>query len=276
MEKHQALWHSLEMTEISMDQIRAYEKDGVVCLRGVFDQYWIDLITSGIEASIETPGPHGENYNPDGSAFFGDLDMWQRHKEFREFVLDSPSAELVARLMGSIKVNFFYDQLLVKEPGSESATPWHQDQPYWAISGRQVSSIWMPVDPVRSDSSLEFVAGSHQWGIEYNPRHFKDQSPYEDTGLPPMPDIEANRSSYSILSWDVEPGDCIVFQAMMIHGAKGNACSQTRRRILSTRWAGDDARYCVRQGETAIPTFESNLVHGDKFSGELFPQVWPR
>jgi len=63
---------------------------------------------------------------------------------------------------------------------------------------------------------------------------------------------------------------------MMVHGAKGNASTNTRRRVLSTRWAGDDARYCVRKGETAIPTFETTLSHGDQFSGELFPQAWPR
>jgi ectoine hydroxylase-related dioxygenase (phytanoyl-CoA dioxygenase family) len=264
------------MATISKEQYLAYEDDGVVCLRDVFDQHWIDLVAQGINEAIKSPGPHGENYNPDASAFFGDLDMWQRHHEFREYVLNSPAAELVAQLMQSTRVNFFYDQLLVKEPGAETATPWHQDQPYWAISGRQVCSIWMPVDPVSAESSLEFVAGSHRWGQEFNPQHFKDQSPYEDTGLPPMPDIEARRSDYQILSWDLEPGDCIVFQAMIVHGAKGNYSVDTRRRVLSTRWAGDDARYCIRRGETAIPTFPVELNHGDKFSGELFPEVWPR
>jgi ectoine hydroxylase-related dioxygenase (phytanoyl-CoA dioxygenase family) len=264
------------MIGISDDDIRAYQEDGVVCLRGVFNQYWLELVERGIAASIKSPGPHGENYNPHGSAFFGDLDMWQRHDEFRDYVLNSPAAELVGSLMKSRQVNFFYDQMLVKEPGSESLTPWHQDQPYWAISGRQVSSIWMPVDPVGKESSLEFIAGSHRWGIEYNPKHFKDQSPYEDTGLPHMPDIEGDRSKYSVKSWDLEPGDCIAFQAMIVHGAKGNRSTTTRRRVLSTRWAGDDARYCVRQGETAIPTFKTDLSHGDKFNGELFPQIWPR
>jgi ectoine hydroxylase-related dioxygenase (phytanoyl-CoA dioxygenase family) len=263
------------MTNISEQEIHSYQVDGAVCLRNIFETRWIELVRKGIAAAIKTPGPSGENYNPKGPGFFGDLDMWQRHDEFRRFILDSPAAGVVARLMSSERVNFFYDQMLVKEAGSESATPWHQDQPYWAISGKQVSSIWMPVDSVGKDICLEFVAGSHLWGKEFNPKHFSDQSPYEGTGLPAMPNIESNRENFTILSWELEPGDCIVFQAMMVHGAAANTSSASRRRVLSTRWAGDDARYCVRPGETAIPTFETDLKHGEKFTGPLFPEVWP-
>ena len=28
---------------------------------------------------------------------------------------------------------------------------------------------------------------------------------------------------YELLGWDMEPGDCLVFQAMIVHGAAGNA-----------------------------------------------------
>ncbi len=263
------------MVQVTPQQIETYEKEGVVCLRNVFDSYWVDLVKRGIAAAIEAPGPNGENYNPDGSAFYGDLDMWQRHDEFEQFVLESPAAKLVSQLMKSRRVNFFYDQMLVKEPGATTPTPWHQDQPYWAISGRQVCSIWLPVDPVSKRTSLEFVAASHRWDLEFNPRHFSDNSPYEGTGLPTMPDIDADPVKYSILSWEVEPGDCIVFQAAMVHGAKGNDSDKRRRRVLATRWSGDDARFCVRPGETAIPTFETGLAHGDKFGGPLFPEVFP-
>lgn len=70
------------MINISERQIHSYQEDGVVCLRKVFDDHWIELVRKGIAAAIKTPGPSGENYNPDGPAFFVDLDMWQRHDEW--------------------------------------------------------------------------------------------------------------------------------------------------------------------------------------------------
>jgi len=138
--------------------------------------------------------------------------------------------------MGSRSVNFFFDQVIVKEPGTVQRTPWHQDLPYWAVKGSQICAIWLALDPVAAENSVEYVLGSHRWGTEYSPSHFADGSLYEGTGLPPLPDIDAHRSEYQICSWDIEPGDCLVFHAMMVHGAAGNNSLAHRRRAVSTRW----------------------------------------
>ncbi|WP_084421581.1 phytanoyl-CoA dioxygenase family protein [Henriciella litoralis] len=251
-----------------------YDRDGVCILRGIFDRPWLDLVERAIDEALRHPGPDAERYGPAGAErFFGDLDMWTRQESFRDFILKSPAGKLAGLIMGSSTSTFFYDQMLVKEPGTQQRTPWHQDQPYWAVSGRQVCSIWLPVDSVPKDVALEFVAGSHNWGQAYNPAHFADGSPYDGTGLPELPDIEAARDNYDILSWDVEPGDCLIFQAMLVHGAPANP-KAGRRRVLSTRWLGDDARYTVPKGEVAIPTTKPDLADGAPYSGALYPTVW--
>lgn len=251
-----------------------YARDGVCVLRGVFAPAWIETVAEGVRQALDAPGPHGERYGPAGAErFFGDLDMWTRLDPFRDFVMNSPAAEIAGRTMGSSTATFLYDQMLVKEPGSQQRTPWHQDQPYWAVSGFQVCSIWMPLDPVPSEVSLEFVRGSHRWDQTFNPTHFADGTPYAGTGLPSLPDIEADRSAYDIVSWDLEPGDCVVFQAMLVHGAPANP-SAGRRRVLSTRWLGDDARYEKHAGEIAIPTDSSGLVEGEAYGGPRHPCVW--
>ena len=134
-------------------------------------------------------------------------------------------------------------------------------------------SIWVALDPIPKQSALEYIRGSHLWS-EFNPQHFTDHSPYAGTDLPSLPDIESSRDDYDIMRFDMRPGDALVFQAMMVHGAPGNASNQHRRRAYSTRWLGDDARYCVRRGEVAVPTFETPFKGGDRFSGENFPLVF--
>lgn len=251
----------------------AYGRDGIVCLRAMFDSGWIAFMRDWVERAMAAPGPHAEEYAPGGGGrFFGDLDIARRHDGFRRFVAESPAAEIAGRVMGAAKVNFFYDQLLVKEPGTAERTPWHQDQPYWAVAGRQVCSIWLPFDPVSAETCVEYVAGSHLWQ-EFSPYHFKDGTPYRGTGLPPLPDIEAGRDRLDIRRYALEPGDCLVFQAMIVHGAPGNR-GATRRRALATRWTGDDARYCVRSGEVAIPTRDPGLKHGDVMDCADFPVLW--
>ena len=64
--------------------------------------------------------------------------------------------------------------ILVKEPNTRQRTPWHQDQPYYNIEGSQNVSMWIPVDPVAREATLEFVAGSHL-GPWLMPRTFMDQ-----------------------------------------------------------------------------------------------------
>jgi len=265
----------MNSTPVASGDVATYERDGVVCLRQVFPPGWIDFLRDAVDVAMADPGPYAEEYaKPGGGRFFGDLELAGRHEAFMRFAMESPAAEIAGRVMQSHRINFFYDQLLVKEPGANERTPWHQDQPYWAVAGRQVCSIWLPLDPVTRETCVEYVAGSHAWP-EFSPYHFADGTPYEGTGLSQLPDIEAERERHRIVSFAMEPGDCLVFQAMIVHGAPPNH-SSNRRRALATRWTGDDARYCVRPGKVGIPTEDPGLNHGDLMDCERFPLVWSR
>ncbi len=259
---------------IDREEREAYERDGVVCLEAIFPLEWIDFLSGAVEEAMRTPGRNAEEYTPRGGTgrFFGDLELFDRLEGFRRFALESPAAEIAGRIMGATRVNFFYDQLLVKEPGTQERTPWHQDQPYWAVSGYQVASVWLPLDPVPRSAAVEYVRGSHRWP-EFSPYHFSDGTPYRETGLQPLPDIEAERDRHGIVRFAMEPGDCLVFQAMIVHGAPGNPTPR-RRRALATRWTGDDARFRRRAGEVAIPTEDPGLEHGAPLTCERFPLVW--
>ena len=266
--------HKEPLRDVSISERNEYAVNGVVCLRGMFDKAWINWLSDAFELAIQSPGPHSEEYTPEGNSgrFFTDLEMWQRLDSFKVFVFDSPAAKIAKQTMGSNRVNFFYDQMFVKQEHTEEWTPWHQDQPYWAVTGKEICSVWVPLDPIKKDSSLNFIQGSHHWSA-HNPHHFGDDTPYEGTGLPELPDIENSLDSYEIVSWNINPGDCLVFQGMIVHGAYGNSSSKFPRRALATRWCGDDARFFRREGEVAIPTTETGLKNGDLLDCDLFPRI---
>ena len=105
--------------------------------------------------------------------FHGNVRLWETDGELRRFCLDGPLPALAASLLGAGKVNLFYDQLFVKEPGTENRTRWHNDLPYWPVRGSQIMSFWIPLDTVTVDSgALEFIPGSHAWGTWYQPETF--------------------------------------------------------------------------------------------------------
>ncbi len=269
--------HDNSGTLVGSDDIDAFARDGVVCIRGLLDAAWIERMIGAIDRIEHNPGPFRERYNPDSSGvFFSEKFMWTFDPDFRAFIFDSPAAGVAGRLMGATKINVFYDHLMVKEPGADSPTPWHQDLNYWPAEGRQICSMWMAFDTVRLDNGgLEFVRGSHLGKARYQPFDFRGDGAMETDEFAPLPDIENHREDYDIVSWDLEPGDAVVFHALILHSARANATADRRRRALSTRWAGDDMRYIERK-KTIRLLYDPGLAPGDPLDCELFPVVWPR
>ncbi len=85
-----------------------------------------------------------------------------------------------------------------------------------------------------------------------------------------------SRGDYEILGWELAPGDCIVFHALAVHGAPGNLSAENRRRAVSLRLTGDDARFARRDGYMSPPFPEVTLRPGEAMDCDSFPVVWPR
>ena len=263
---------------ISEQITRAFESDGVICLRGVFSEQWISDLAQGVAENFEHPGPYSTQYTPSGQpgGFYDDYCNWQRIEAYRDFVFNSPAAELVGQLMRSDTVRIYHEHVLVKEPGTLEKTPWHHDLPYYGLEGRQLCSLWLPLDPVALEACPEFVAGSHRWGKRFVPRLFvshQNYAPVQDHYLQ-VPDIDAHRDNYEIKSWALEPGDCIVFHMLTLHGAPGTAGQVGRRRGFSTRWMGDDATFAERPWPTSPPFKGVDLAVGAPMEHPEFPCVW--
>jgi ectoine hydroxylase-related dioxygenase (phytanoyl-CoA dioxygenase family) len=264
------------LPKLTEDEVAGYRHDGVLCLRGAFAD-WVEPLRRGVERNIAEPGPVATEHKLDDGKgrFFEDYCNWERIPEYRDFVLNSPSAAFVGQLTGSQRVQIFHEHVLVKEPGTTKATVWHHDLPYYCVQGHQNASIWLALDPVPRAVCPRFVAGSHLWGKLYYPRLFDDGSnyDYEDAGYETVPDIDAAPEDYEILSWELAPGDAIVFNFLTLHGAPGNA-SGSRRRGFATRWLGDDMRFAERYGTTSPPYPGIGLGDGDPLREDWFPVVW--
>ena len=259
--------------------IDAFARDGAVCLRGLLSPDEVALLRQGIDANIAAPSPRAKVASrPDDPGFFiEDFCCWQDNAAYRRFIFDSPLAAAAARLMQSRTVRLYHDHMLTKEPGTRQRTPWHQDQPYYNVEGRQNISFWIAVDPVRRHSTLEFVAGSHR-GPWLMPRSFMDQQArwFPEGSLQDLPDIEAARERFPIFGWAVEPGDVIAFHMLSLHASAG-VDGDTRRRVFSVRMLGDDATHAPRAWVTSppFPGLAERLPAGAPMHDDaLFPLLW--
>ncbi len=254
-------------------EIEALRQDGVICAPQVLSQAWVDRIAIGIEGTQSAPSALGEILSLKDRGFFADLFMWLENDDFRHIVFSSPLARLAQQVLDSPTVTHWYDQLFLKEPGSDVPTPWHHDLTFWPISGDQIVSIWIPIDSVTSESSgLEFVRGSHRWTNRFKAITPDYNSYMVNPELEDMPDIDSNRDEYDLLSWDLEPGDVLIFHPLVVHGSSGNSSSNMMRRALASRWVGADVVYDPKPHTMPLPR-NHGLDPGDRLGGPIFPTV---
>ena len=278
--------------EISSEEINTYQKDGVVLLEAIFDSDWIDLLKQGLDSNCRNPTQRARVWDRDaeGRTMFWDSQAWQGIEEYRQFVFDSPAAEVAGRLLKAREINFFFDAVFVRSPGTQFSTPWHQDEPYWSIEGYDTCTIWMPLVPVKKQSALAYVPGSHLNNRIFDQYNFGNLNPDAKTDVDQVnfsgiseasiPDIDANPEQYGVVSWDMQPGDCVAFNSRILHGGSGKLGKDEDLQVFTSKWLGDDARIKFREcgmdpDHSAIMT-ERGLKPGDRPGTDLYPKIWNR
>jgi ectoine hydroxylase-related dioxygenase (phytanoyl-CoA dioxygenase family) len=263
---------------VSQEQVEAFARDGVVCIRGALDAAEVVEAAEAIESVLADPGPLAQvaSGDDDPGRFFEDFRRWTEIDAIGRLARHSRVPEIAAALLASSQVRLYHDHVLVKEGGTAQRTPWHQDQPYYNVDGRGVSA-WIPVDPVPEAGCLELVAGTHR-GPWLMPRTFLrgEARWFPEGSLEELPDIEADRDAFDIKRYEMQPGDAIFFDFLTVHGAPGFPFAG-RRRVLSLRYLSDEARHAPRRWRTS-PPFEGladELPDGAPLDHPLFPVVWP-
>ena len=254
-------------TVLTPDQIKEYQTNGAVCIKQLLTADTITLLRQGIELNLQQLSSRAKiaSQPDDPGMFVEDFCNWSTNPHYKNFIFDSILGKVAAQLMQSTASRLYHDHLLVKEPHTRQATPWHQDQPYYNINGMQNCSMWIPVDPVSRYSTLEFIAGSHL-GPWLMPRTFMDNQAkwFPEGSLQELPDIESAREQFPIIGWEVNPGDVVCFHMLTLHSARG-VTGDLRRRVFSLRFLGDDITHAPRPWTTS-PDFTGLL-------NELSPDV---
>lgn len=253
--------------------LQDFEEKGAAVLRGVFGD-WVEILQNGIAANMADPAPNARIYTGEngGGRFFVDYCNWQRFDDYRNFIFKSPAAAIGAELMNSRSVQLFHEHVLVKEAATGVPTPWHQDAPYYCVSAAKTLSLWVPLDPVPRETTLEFISGSHKWDKFYRPQRFNSEPLNANDGLEDIPDINGNRDQYDIIAWALEPGDALAFDYRTIHGAPANTNPASERRAFSLRLLGDGARFRRQDGLVTSPPFpDITLKDGDPLVADEFP-----
>lgn len=261
---------------VSEQEIAQYQRDGAILIKGFLTAEEQKLLEQGVEESRHNPGKRSTRAsNPEGQGeTFLETFPHQNSPSLKQLLDTGRIPEIAAKMMRASSAQLILDQIFYKEKGHIIPTPWHQDTPYLRVRGDDMIRVWVTADFSPKNLTLKIIRGSHRWNVIYSARlGGKDATALKKAeegkmitmsndapSGPIIPDIEKYSDSFDILTWDVEPGDALIFNGNMLHAAGGADNYPSKRRAYTSMWGGPQLQYIVPP-DNALPTLaEINRV----------------
>ena len=271
---------------LTRSEIYQFNKDGAIFIKGKFDVKWIEKLKKGIERDINNPSPRFKSHTLEKGvpAYLEDYWTWDLVPEFKDFVFNSPYAKIAAELMSAKKINLVMDNWFLRQGGSKSSTPFHQDISYFDMDGT-MCVLWLPLQPTGKNEGVVWVKGSHLWNKLFLRVLFKDGHKVEGKEciingkkyeLPP--DILGNKDKYEFLQWDCELGDCVIFDMRTLHGTLSSSIPDKTLSRYTLRVAKEDAKISYIGDWTSYnyrkAMQDAGYKNGDSLGGKMFPVLY--
>jgi ectoine hydroxylase-related dioxygenase (phytanoyl-CoA dioxygenase family) len=269
---HRSFRMSKPLQPITQSHVAAYARDGAVCVRGMFSADWVTRMRAIAERIIIDPAKHGLVGPSQGETMASVCYMSRNDAELRNLILESPAGEIAGRIIGSHEIRLYHDHLFAKFPRSPKLMQWHIDATAWPVTGEMAPNLWIALTRVTAETGrIEFVAGHHRHLVDNNILYGFREGHWSG----PCPDFEKQRDNPALrfITWDLEPGDAVLFHPYTPHFSKGNDSPDQFRIALALRLFGDDVRWNPIEGKAHIPDV-TDMIPGERPSGPFFPVLW--
>ncbi|MFZ4506382.1 MAG: phytanoyl-CoA dioxygenase family protein [Fimbriimonas sp.] len=208
-------------TRLEPAQIQQYTEQGYTLFRQpVFAEDKFARLKAIFEENLAQYGPEG-------------LDVIHfRDARLLEFLLSDEILDLVEPVVGP-NIGLWSSHFICKPALTGKSTPWHEDSSYWngRVSTMEgICTVWLAIDPAFPENgSMAVIPGTHLNGF----------SEYEAV------DAEKNIFATQIredqfdesaaVYFTLDPNECSLHEARIIHGAKANT-SEHRRTGYTMRY----------------------------------------
>lgn len=236
---------------------------GATVVRRVFDTRGLARLRAFHDWCAEHPSPDAYSFagHPNlgdvaQGDMFADVENPAALPKLEELLATLSCGELLADLWNSQHVWCHGDETLRKEREAPR-TAWHQDSAYLPSVGEHWACFWIPFESLPRQYVLETVRGTHR-GPQYDGYQAHDPTLplWGDANAPPWPpapdihlDLERDSGAWQVLSWDLEPGDAIVFHPAALHGGAPTDGEVSIRHSTTLRFFGDAAYVRLLPGQ---------------------------
>ena len=238
------------LTRLTLEQRRAYERDGFVVVPGVFPREELEAIDREIDRLITLPGVEA---GPTRQGWI--YDVARRSEITGTFAEDE---RLLALIQDVVQpgIAIHSTKLVAKVPFSQDVCHWHQDEAFYLkpedpeTHSRARMSVWVPLqDATEENGCLWVVPGSHRWGIE-------DYTMVDYGTCRKKIDREAYANEHAV-SVPVPAGSAVLFTAWTWHHSKNNATDRVRRAFIVSYQEATLRRGAGEQWKVVRPAFDT-------------------
>lgn len=200
-----------------------------------------------------------------------DRQMWLNPHQlgeqwFWDFVNEPKLLDMIERQIGP-NILFWSGGGVSKPPHTGMEIKWHQDAPYWNVSGNHAGGVWIALDDVDEENgTMSVLPEWHMKGVL--PRGKDEDNDLFNEEIEPsaLPEnIEELKVSYTL-----KAGQMATHNVMLPHGSSPNLSDRWRRNIGLRYIAADavlgDKEYTSFKDGTPYPR-EFFLVRGEDVNG---------
>ena len=216
-------------TLFTPDQRAAYERDGFVMIRSLFDTEEIGILRAAIEHDPQLRESLYDRNDSEGKATR--MATWN-HPGDSVYGLAARSQRVVDTMEDMLggEVYHYHSKLTAKEPRVGGAWEWHQDYGYWYHNGcvyPYMASVMLALDhSTRENGCLQVLRGSHHAG-----RVDHGVLPGEQVGADPRR-VEQMLKQLELVYAEMSPGDGLFFHSNVMHRSDQNRSANRRWTVL--------------------------------------------
>ena len=269
--KTKEAWDEYKLSE---EQVNFFKENGYLANVKMLDEKQIEIIRSEIEelADPKHPGHHlfyefhsNESADP-STVLFHALGAWRIKPGLHDVLWNPRFLVAASQLLGDVPVRFWHDQLFCKPPKKGGVVAWHQDYSYWTRT-KPVAHLtcWCGLDDsTKENGCLQYVPGSHRWGLLDKPELAGDLMGIENYLTPEQ------KKEFKPVPVETKAGEAIFHHPVTLHGSGENKSNRPRRAFVINVFADGVVSDSNDELLTGVPPVKK----GEKMQGQFFPLIY--
>jgi len=263
-----------EQYKLSQDQIDFFNEYGFLGGVKMLDEKQIERLRNELDGLTDPASPghelfyefHSNESSDTNTVLFHALGAWRIAPGYHDVLWNPRFLMAASQLLGNVPVRFWHDQLFYKPAKKGGVVAWHQDYSYWTRTKPLAHlTCWCGLDDsTQQNGCLQYVPGSHRWGLLDKPELAGDMMGIMDYLTPQQ------QKEFKPIPVETKAGEAIFHHPLTLHGSGENKSNQPRRAFVINVFADgvkSDSNDVLLNG---VPV----IGKGEKMQGQFFPLLF--